>query len=291
MNSHKRELVIVADAVGHTRNLLTEVLRGSGFDNVRHAPDGARLVEMTKEMLPRIVITTSRLPKVSGLEFTRLVRKGYGPVPRNLGIVAMSDTATRIFLEAARDSGVDEILVRPFTAQAIMHRVQAVLERQREFIDSARYVGPCRRRRQLADYTGPMRRFIDPVDEDSGHGWDTPGNLALMKQLVARTAENFQAVRQGDRIALRAAYDAAKEVEANAQRLKDDVLVGAARSICRYVVAVGSVNPLDPEAVSAHMNGMARLCALTASQHGERQKILDDLARLIDAKLGRTQAA
>jgi len=249
------------------------------------------MVEMTRELLPRIVITTSRIPKVSGLEFTRMVRKGYASVPRHLGIIIMSDTATRGFLEAARDSGVDEILVRPFTAQAIMHRVYAVLERQREFIDSARYVGPCRRRRQLPDYTGPMRRFIDPVEGEGEPGWDGTANRTHLLQLVARTAELFQAVTPGHRLGLREAYEACREVETTAAQMKDDALAAAARSLSRYVVAVGSVNPLDPEAVERHLDAMHRMCALGVSEISERQAIVEDLERLLDVKLGRTRAA
>jgi DNA-binding response OmpR family regulator len=151
---------------------VADVLRSLGYYSIIHANDGKELLELTVEYEPRIVITTSRLPELSGLEYTRLIRSGYKNVSRLLSIIVMTDTPTRTFLDAAQASGVDEMLVRPFTAQAMQVRIKAVMERPRPFIDSAVYLGPCRRRRMIEDYVGPLRRFIDPTD-------DMPERLAL----------------------------------------------------------------------------------------------------------------
>ena len=70
------------------------------------------MLEQTVEYEPRIVITTSRLPEMSGLEYTRLIRGGYKNVSRLLSIIVMTDTPTKAFLDAAQASGVDEMLVR-----------------------------------------------------------------------------------------------------------------------------------------------------------------------------------
>ena len=78
----KLHRIIIADGVAQTRNLVSDVLRGAGFMNIIHARNGNELLELTEEYLPTIVITTSRLPGLSGLEFTRLIRAGYRLVPR-----------------------------------------------------------------------------------------------------------------------------------------------------------------------------------------------------------------
>ena len=110
----KTNHIIVADAVSHTRNLVADVLRSLGYYSILHANDGKELLELTVEYEPRIVITTSRLPELSGLEYTRLIRSGYQNVSRLLSVIVMTDTPTRTFLDAAQASGVDEMLVRPF---------------------------------------------------------------------------------------------------------------------------------------------------------------------------------
>ena len=96
--------IIVADAVSHTRNLVADVLRSLGYYSIFHARDGNELLDLTIEYEPRIIITTSRLPGLSGLEFTRLVRDGHKNISRLLSIIVMTDTPTKAFLDAAQAS-------------------------------------------------------------------------------------------------------------------------------------------------------------------------------------------
>jgi CheY-like chemotaxis protein len=282
--------IVVADQVAQTRNLVSEVLRGAGFSNILHARDGKELLDLTEEYLPKIVITTSRLPDLSGLEFTRLIRSGYKHLPREMAIIAMTDTPTRVFLDAARESGVDEMLVRPFTAQAIMLRVKAVLEHPRVFVDSAKYVGPCRRRRMVEDYDGPLRRFIDPVDDMPGApAWESEPNRAVVRMCVQKISELANVLTTGDRKKLREIYSAVKETETIADDMRDVILAGAARSLGRYITAIGASGALDQEVVSTHIDAMHTLGMLTGAQHAERQKLVDGLGRIVDKKLGRAR--
>ncbi|MDZ4760063.1 MAG: response regulator [Alphaproteobacteria bacterium] len=292
LHSYKKHMIVVADEVAQTRNLISEVLRGAGFENIRHVRDGQHLLDVTEENLPRVIITTSRLPGLSGLEFTRLIRGGYKHVNRHTSIIAMTNTPTKAFLDAARESGVDEMLVRPFTAQAVLLRVQAVLDRPREFIDSAVYVGPCRRRRMVEDYIGPMRRFVDPVDDMPGAPpWESEPNRAVVRICVQKISESVKSLTPGDRKKLREVYGAVKETETLADQTRDAMLAAAARSLGRYITAIGAAGTLDPETVSTHIDAMHTLGLLTSSQHVERQKLVDGLGRIVDKKLGRMRAA
>jgi CheY-like chemotaxis protein len=289
---HKKALFIVADQTMQTRNLISEVLRGAGFDNILHARDGQELIDLTLEYNPQIIITTSRLPVVSGLDFCRMIRAGYKHVPRTLAIIAMTNTATKVFLDHARDAGVDEMLVRPFTAQAVLLRVQSVLERPREFIDSASYVGPCRRRRSFDSYDGPLRRFTDPIgDEDGAPMWEKETARAAVRLCVQKISQTVQGLTDGDRRKLREVYSAVKETEQKADEMRDVMLGMAARSLGRYITAVGASGSLDPETVKTHIDAMHTLGLLTSTQHEERQKLVDGLERIVDKKLGRTRAA
>jgi CheY-like chemotaxis protein len=288
LHTLKMYRIIVADQVAQTRNLVSEVLRGAGFANILHARDGKELLELTEEYLPKIVVTTSRLPGLSGLEFTRLIRSGYHNVPREMSIIAMTDTPTRTFLDAARESGVDEMLVRPFTAQAILLRVKAVLEHPRVFVDSAKYIGPCRRRRMVEDYDGPLRRFIDPVDDMPGAPvWESEPNRAAVRKCVQAISELAQVLTAGDRKKLREIYSAVKETETHADDTRDVMLAAAARSLGRYITAIGANGVLDQEVVSTHIDAMHTLGMLTSAQHEERQKLVNGLGRIVDKKLGR----
>jgi response regulator RpfG family c-di-GMP phosphodiesterase len=66
--------------------------------------------------------------------------------------------AERHRVEAARDAGVNELLVKPVTEKALHSRIQEVILRPRPFIFGPDYYGPCRRRRRDPNYKGPERR-------------------------------------------------------------------------------------------------------------------------------------
>ena len=288
----KTNHIIIADAVSHTRNLVADVLRSLGYYSIFHARDGKELLELTVEYEPRIVIATSRLPGMSGLEFTRLIRAGYKNVSRLLSIIVMTDTPTRAFLDAAQASGVDEMLVRPFTAQAMQVRIKAVMERPRPFIDSAVYVGPCRRRRMVEDYVGPMRRFVDPTDDMPGASpWELEPNRVAVRKCVTKLSELSLGLTAGDRKKLRAIYSATKETEDMADETKDVLLGAAARSLGRYIMAICANGVPDPEVMTTHINAMHTLGMLPGSQHREREHLVAGLVRVVDKRLGRGKVA
>ena len=61
----------------------------------------------------------------------------------------------------ARDAGVTEFLVKPFSANDLAKRIAYVINKPRDFIDCTGYFGPDRRRRKNPDYKGPFRREED----------------------------------------------------------------------------------------------------------------------------------
>jgi CheY-like chemotaxis protein len=292
MTMAKVNHIIVADAVSHTRNLVADVLRSLGFYSIIHARNGKELLELTIEYEPRIVITTSRLPELSGLEFTRLIRGGHKNVSRLLSIIVMTDTPTKAFLDAAQASGVDEMLVRPFTAQAMQVRIKAVMENPRPFIDSAVYVGPCRRRRMIVDYAGPLRRFVDPTDDMPGAlPWESEPNRQAVRKCVTKLSELSLGLTAGDRRKLREIYSATKETEGIADETKDAMMGAAARSLGRYIMAVGANGSPDPEVMTTHIDAMHTLGQLSGAQHRERELLVEGLVRVVDKRLGRSKVA
>lgn len=289
--AHKRTRILIADENAFNRNIATEILRGAGLDNLIFAKDGDELLTMTTQFAPKIVIANSRLPRLSGLEFTRRIRAGHDNVDRALSIIVATSTATATFLEAARASGVDEMLARPFTASALLARIEAVLLRPRRFIDSVSYAGPCRRRRMLEEYGGPMRRFCDPFEAPGESPWEAETNRELVRMCVSRLSQRAQNLTPGDRRKLHEIYQSAQDAEQLADDVRDEMLAAAARSLGRYITAIGATAALDPEVVSTHVDAMQQLCVLGAADHAERQRLVVGLAAVVDKRLRRAPAA
>lgn len=283
---------LIADSDSHSRNLLSEVLRAANYFMINAVRDGNELLERTVDMQPRVVITASRIPGLSGLEYTRMIRAGYQEVSRQTSIIVMTDTPTKAFLEAAQQSGADEMLVRPFSSQSVLLRVKSVLERPREFIDCAVYVGPCRRRRMIEEYDGPMRRFIDPVgDQAAAASWEHEPNRAAVRSCVKKISELSNGLTPGDRRKLREIYFAVKETKQKADEVKDLMMGEAARSLGRYITAIGATGTAEPDVLRTHIDAMHTLGVLTGEHHQERENLIAGLKKVVDKRLGRMRAA
>jgi DNA-binding response OmpR family regulator len=283
---------LLADSDQHSRNLLAEVLRAAGYFMIDTVRNGNELLERTCDTHPRIVITASRIPGLSGLQYTRMIRAGYKEVSRQTSIIVMTDTPTKGFLAAAQQSGADEMLVRPFSSQAVLLRVKSVLERPREFVDCAVYVGPCRRRRMVEQYVGPMRRFIDPIGNDGAASpWEHEENRVAVRSCVKKISELSSGLTAMDRRKLREIFFAVKETQQKADEVRDEMMGEAARSLGRYIMAIGANGTADPEVLTTHIDAMHTLGVLTGEHHLERENLIAGLKKVVDKRLGRTQAA
>lgn len=277
---------VVCDENFHTRRLVADVLGGAGFERVEFANDGKELLALTVEFQPRVAITSSRVPGLSGLEYTRIIRAGYKNVNRSLSIIVMTDTPTQKFIDAARLSGVDEMLVRPFNGQALLARVEAVLLRPRRFVESVNYTGPCRRRRMMNEYDGPMRRFTDPFEVEKPL-WEAESNRDLVRQCVTRISELAVTLTPGDRRKLRDVYAAVRDTEQLADDVRDQAMGDAARSLARYITAVGGAGAVDPEVLTTHIDAMQKLGFLGSENSAEREELVRGLVAVVDKRLGR----
>jgi two-component system chemotaxis response regulator CheY len=155
--------VLIVDDNAHMRTLVTTILTGAGFMNIRRASDGAEALKILKTFEADLAIVDFSMSPMDGVEFTRIVRNDPNSENPYLPIIMMTGHSERTRVYAARDSGITEFVVKPITANSILSRVQAVIFKPRPFVRTEDYFGPCRRRHVGDDpnYTGPLRREGD----------------------------------------------------------------------------------------------------------------------------------
>ena len=154
--------VLVVDSQPAIVELIHGVLYMFGIQNIYTRTDGKSGLRAFRQNTPDLLIVDWDLDTIDGLEFTRRIRRG-APHPF-VPIIFMTAFSSAKRVKLARDSGITEFLKKPFTADSLYRRIEAVIERPRKFVRADGYFGPDRRRKSQDGYQGPERRTLPPVD-------------------------------------------------------------------------------------------------------------------------------
>ena len=159
--------ILIVDDMAPMLTLCKSILSIFGFKNVYLAHNGEEALEMTIRHDPDLIITDWMMAPMDGLEFTKEVRKN--PLCPNpyVPIIMMTGFSSKLRVEAARDCGITEFLVKPFTSRDLYNRIVQIIERPRQFVDASDFFGPDRRRRVIKDYQGPQRRDDDDSKQEA----------------------------------------------------------------------------------------------------------------------------
>jgi len=150
---------LVVDDHQPMREILKSLLFGLGARQVDEARDAAQAFDMLRYAAYDILLTDYDMAGETGVALAQRVRRTEGHLNRRIAIIMVTGRAEGPVILAARDAGVDEYLIKPLTTTSLCQKIEATLTRRRPFVDSAAYVGPDRRRRNVA-FQGPDRRQI-----------------------------------------------------------------------------------------------------------------------------------
>jgi two-component system, chemotaxis family, chemotaxis protein CheY len=167
---------LVVDDTAYMRSIVSVVLRGLGVTDVREANNATDAIGSARGWAPDIIITDLQMDGMSGLAFTRCVRRGQTGIDVQTPIILMTGHSEMMRVEAARDAGVNEFLAKPVSVATLLSRIAAVIDNPRPFLTTKAFIGPDRRRLEAGpEYQGPLRRLGDPSDfelEDGLSGLD-----------------------------------------------------------------------------------------------------------------------
>lgn len=105
-----------------------------------------------------------------GIELAKKIRmSGRSPNPF-VPLIMTAGSGHENRVKRARDAGVSEYLVKPFTARTLAKKIERIVENPRPFVVSENYIGPDRRTGRVPDYSGPERRRKDAQMEAPASG-------------------------------------------------------------------------------------------------------------------------
>lgn len=153
--------ILLVEDNQHMRSIVSAILKGSGIRSIREARDGAEALDMLRQFPADIALVDFNMFPIDGVEFTKMLRNAPDSSNPYLPIVMITGHSERSRVIEARDAGVNEFVVKPLTARALLSRLDSVIMRPRPFIRCKSYFGPDRRRIVDKNYPGPFRRNTD----------------------------------------------------------------------------------------------------------------------------------
>lgn len=150
--------VLVVEDLQPMQNLLVNVLRYLGVKNISTASNGEAGYIQFQRHNPDIVLTDWEMEPVGGLQMIEWIRRDSMSVNRMVPVIIITGYASPTRVSQARDVGVTEFLVKPFTANELAKRIVHVINNPRDFVETRDFYGPDRRRREAKRGDGPDRR-------------------------------------------------------------------------------------------------------------------------------------
>jgi two-component system chemotaxis response regulator CheY len=120
--------VLVVDDFATMRKILRNILKQIGFEDIIEADDGSAALRMIKNETVGLVITDWNMPNLNGLGLLQEIRQN----PRTAKIPVLMVTAEGLkdnVLEAVK-AGVDNYVVKPFTAEILQEKIEKIFKRQ-----------------------------------------------------------------------------------------------------------------------------------------------------------------
>jgi len=144
-------ILVVEDNL-NTSVLIKQMLFAAGAREVAVASNGSDARPILFSFKPDVLVTDRRMPVEDGMALINSVRQAARtpnagvPDPAIPIVLISGDTALTAVCEA-QAAGIDAFVVKPFSFDSLVKRVEGSVKRKADFVISEDYVGPDRRRR------------------------------------------------------------------------------------------------------------------------------------------------
>lgn len=268
------------------RRLTVETLRTMRNVVVEHIACADVCLESLSFFQPDLIIAAWNMSGCDGVTLAQRIRSGdAGEEYRRVPIVLVTERGRPSDIDRARAAGVDEFVQIPFSTSTLLRRVRETQGRRRDFVESARYMGPCRRRRPRNEgYDGPRRRLFDS-SERNADAPDVQIRKGLARMYCERISILLKGLEPGDSAALRDLGLTCGQLSALAGDMDDRLLMSAASSLFNYIKGVGAEASLNIEVVQAHLDSIVQLAELPNYQVELRQTVTQQLSVMVTKKL------
>jgi two-component system, chemotaxis family, chemotaxis protein CheY len=117
--------VLIVDDHEPMRAMLRKVLERAGVNAIRDAASGQAALALLQERGAHLILVDQTMPEMDGLALVERVRAD--PNCASVRIVMLTGRADAAHAEAAREAGVDAVLVKPIAPRELLDAIERVL--------------------------------------------------------------------------------------------------------------------------------------------------------------------
>lgn len=165
VNPLKNIRILLVDDEPHIVQFLELGLANEGFE-IRTAADGMEAVNIAAEFEPHVIILDVMMPGIDGFEVCRMLKKG-GHAAAIIMLTARDEVDDRV---RGLTLGADDYVVKPFSFEELLARIQARLRNQFPSLFGEVAAGPFRlddRRKEIV-YRGSVLE-LSPTEYELLH--------------------------------------------------------------------------------------------------------------------------
>ncbi|RYZ15305.1 MAG: response regulator [Alphaproteobacteria bacterium] len=280
----KKMKVLIVDPNSFMRGVVADSLRRLMVTHIMAAASAVEAFNVGRMFKPDIIFVDWDAGRMSGLEFTREVRRNTTGISRETPIILLAGVIDHDQLMSARQSGINEFLLKPVSAQGVLSRIEEVVMRPRKFIDSRNYVGPCRRRKDDPNYAGPWRRLTDEPPAKANNEM-AKENAFKLRQIIEGLTQYADRTNVDRQAGIRGMYRMLQQNAEEVGRLGDDIIVRVWNTALRYIEGVGMTDTYDVEVVKYHFQTIAIILDMPEEAFLHRTSVANELERLVNKKI------
>jgi hypothetical protein len=179
----------------------------------------------------------------------------------------------------AREAGVNEFVMKPFTPASLLARLQLVLLNPRPFIVSEEYVGPDRRRRASASYSGPLRRGSDQAEARETIEFELKSVRAVVES------------RGLDGEVTAGVYRAMQRISFRTHQVRNTAVQRVAVLLMEYIDAMGSSEYCELEVFNFHFRAIGRLLEAASIEVDQAVAMIGQIEAIVRHKIAQRRSA
>lgn len=123
----KSSKILIVDDFATMRKVIRNLLKQNGYENIAEAEDGIMALKELKSQKISFIISDWNMPNMTGLELLKTVRAD-SELCKTPFLMVTAEALQDNVLQAVK-AGVDNYIVKPFTAQVLGEKMSQIMDK------------------------------------------------------------------------------------------------------------------------------------------------------------------